>query len=91
MNRIKKGEGFNQGKTELLAFLNLVKAAEEVFAKRKLWVKLELQNFSDNAKTFLPGLCPSLLPRLTVQPIRIYRNGQNKKIIRSSKTQVLTL
>jgi hypothetical protein len=39
---IKKGEGFNRGKSELLLFLNLVKVAEEVFVGRKLQVKLEL-------------------------------------------------
>ena len=33
---ISKGEGFNQGKGELLAFFNLVKVAEEVFAGRKI-------------------------------------------------------
>ncbi len=44
MHWIKKGEGFNQGKAELLALFNLVKVAKEV-AGRELRVKLELQNF----------------------------------------------
>jgi hypothetical protein len=42
---IKKGWGFNLGKAALLAFFNLVKVA-----KGKLKVKLELWNFSNNAK-----------------------------------------
>ena len=33
---IKKREGFNQGKAEVLAFFNLVKVAKEVFVGRKL-------------------------------------------------------
>jgi hypothetical protein len=38
---IKKGEGFNQGKSELLVFLIFMKVAEEALG-RKLWVKFEL-------------------------------------------------
>jgi hypothetical protein len=41
---IKKGEGFNQGKSELLAFWNLDKVAEEALG-RKLQLKFELLNF----------------------------------------------
>jgi hypothetical protein len=39
---IKKGEGFNRGKYELLLFFNLANLAEEVFVGWKLQVKLEL-------------------------------------------------
>ncbi len=47
---IKRGEGFNQGKDEFPVFLILVEAGRRSFAGRKLQVKLELQNSSDNAK-----------------------------------------
>jgi hypothetical protein len=48
---IKKGEGYNQGKAELLVFFNLMKVTEEVLRKGncRRWM-LELWNFSDNAK-----------------------------------------
>ncbi len=50
MNWVKNGEGFNQRKAESAGVLNFVKVAEEVLQREKLRVKLELRNFSDNAK-----------------------------------------
>ncbi len=50
MNWIKRGEGFNQGNAEFPVCLILVEAGRGSFPGRKLLVKLELQNSSDNAK-----------------------------------------